>query len=279
MLSKLWDWFKRLDLDSKLTLCSLSLMFVAWTLDYIRDPKTTNQLFIPILILLMISFFLLMLSESLRRERRIIEFINTEQNFLKTEFPQAVSKAIRVREELTKLGLTAVTNGRDDARFFELLNSSSNEVCLMAISLYHYVSLMRTALPPLLARKRLRMKILIVRQDAPSLKEKEREENIPNRIKTEIEGVCGMLRQIKLEAIKLGYSGEFEVRQYYGNTYCSLYIFDQGTVWYNPYLRNTPGKDLPVFEFNNVPGGPYSFYRSHFDRVWNDEKTRAVAEV
>lgn len=146
----------------------------------------------------------------------------------------------------------------------------------MAISLYHYVSLMRTTLPSLLAKKQLRIKILIVRQDAPSLKEKEREENIPNRIKTEIDGVCGMLRQIRLDAIELGYSGDLEVRQYYGNTYCSLYIFDERTVWYNPYLRNTPGKDLPVFEFINAQDGPYSFYRRHFDRVWTDEKTRVV---
>jgi hypothetical protein len=85
-----------------------------------------------------------------------------------------------------------------------------------------------------------------------------------------------MLRQITSEARNLGYSGDLELRQYYGNTYCSLYLFDDETIWYNPYLRNTPGKDLPVFEFKNVHGSPFEFYRRHFDRVWNDDKTRIV---
>jgi hypothetical protein len=285
MLSRFWSFVGRLDLDSKLTIVSLVLVFVAWITDYIRSPRTINQLLIPLIILLMLSCFLLMLSEGLKGRRKLEamisekqskaeRFLNDQQALLLHEFPKAIADSVRTREDLMRMGITSVRNGRDDDRFNELMHSSSSEICLMAISLYHYVSLMRTTLPALLAKKKLLdVKILIANAESASLKEKEREEQIDGRIRAEIVGVDGMLRRIRSEARANGYCGSMEVRQYFGTTYCSLYIFDNQTAMYNSYLRATPGKTLPVVEIMNVPGGVFGTYRRHFDAVWGDGTT------
>jgi hypothetical protein len=271
VLFRLMNFIKRLDLDSKLTLSSLLLMFVAWLIDYLRDSVRTTELVIPLLLLLMIAFFLLMLSETLRRERKINELLDAQQNFLRTEFPNAISKSLRMREDLDRLGITSVHAGRDDALFSQLLGSSSKEVCLMGISLYHYVSVMRTTLPGVLADKQIQLRVMLAGREAFSVKEKEREEGIPNRIASEIDGVCGMLRQIELEARHRGYTGKIEVRQYTGIPYCSLCIFDGRTVLYNPYLRSTPGNTLPVYEISNSESRLLKMYMRHFEKVWEDE--------
>jgi hypothetical protein len=208
------------------------------------------------------------------QQEKVDRFLNEQKALLRDEFPKAIANSVRTREDLLKMGITLIRSGRDDDRFVELLNSSSSEICLMAISLYHYVSIMRAIVPVLLAKKTsLNIKILIAHQDSPSVKEKEREEQIDKRIRTEIEGVDGMLRRMRIEARKNGYVGSMEVRQYFGATYCSIYIFDNQTALYNPYLRNTPGKTLPVLEMINVPDGVFGIYRRYFDTVWNDETT------
>src|SRR5271157_317953 len=233
MLNRLWKFLLGLDLDSKLTIVSLALVFVAWMTDYIRNPKTTYQLIIPLMVLLMLSFFLLLLTEGMKAQRRIERMmrdqqdradllLNEQTSLLRDQFPKAIANSVRTREDLLRMGITSISFGRDDDRFTELVDSSNSEICLMAISLYHYVSLMRVSLPTLLAKKpALDIKILIAHHDSPSVKEKEREEQIENRIRTEIHGVDGMLRQIRNEARKNGYSGSLEVRQYFGLTYCS----------------------------------------------------------
>jgi hypothetical protein len=285
MLSRLWQFVRGLDLDSKLTIVSLTLVFVAWITDYIRSPQSANQLLIPLIILLMLSCFLLLLAESMKAQRRFERMIRDQQDkadaflkeqrsLLRDQFPRALADAVRAREDLVRMGITMIRSGRDDERFVELLKSSNSEICLMAISLYHYVSIMRAILPMLLGSKvSLKIKILIAHPDSASIKEKEREEQIANRIRTEIEGVDGMIRRIRVEARKNGYTGSMEVRQYYGTTYCSLYIFDDETALYNPYLRATPGKTLPVLEMTKASDGIFGIYRRYFQTVWDDSTT------
>lgn len=273
MLARFRQLMKGIDLDSKLTLFGLLLAFMAWGIDYVRSPDIGFHLTIVVLIAMMISFFLLMLSESLRREKRIDELLGSQHKFLRTEFPQLVSMTVRAQGSVDDMGVVAIHNGRSDDHFLDLLSSSSREVCLMGISFYHYASLMRPVLPALLAEKQFDLRILIAKETAVFVREKEREEEIYNRITGEIDGVIGMLDVMKMEAERLGYTGRMEARQYTGLTYCSLYIFDDSRVVYNPYLRNTPGKILPVFEIMNKEGGVYPLYRKHFERVWNDETT------
>lgn len=278
MLDRLKSLLKSVDNDTKLTLASLALMFVVWLIDAVRDPFNKNEWLFPLLILIVLAMYLLMVSQRLKHEKRISALIEENQNFLQSRLPSMILKKIQVRKDVSSLGISRILPGRDDNQFLNLLRGCSREVSLMAVSLYNYVSLLRTVLPPLLAEKQLTVRILILKQDSPILAEKEREENLPGRIAAEIRGVEGMLKDIIENAISRGYRGKMQVGQYEGITYCSLYVFDKQKILYNPYLRRVPGKDVPVYEIDRQSTGVFKLYIDHFESVWNDSRTSILLD-
>jgi hypothetical protein len=276
MIEKFTSLIKKLDTDSKLTIASLTLMFLTWIIDFIRNPQSTNQLFFPLLILFVLALYFLLISEGLRQEKKINSLLERNQEFLGERFPQILLEKIKAREDLSLLGISGIHNGRDDKLFLECLSSCKQEIDFLAISLYQYVTLLRTILPALIADKNIKVRILLAHPDTVLLDEKEREENLPGRIKAEIRGVQGMLINMLTDATGLGYKGNFEVRYYQGITYCSMYIFDNEKVWYNPYLRKIPGKDVLVFEIKKIDGGILKNYINHFNAVWDDKNTTSI---
>jgi hypothetical protein len=273
-MDKITNLIKKLDTDSKLTLASLTLMFVTWIIDFARNPQSTNQLFFPLLILFVLALYFLLISEGLRQEKKINSLLEKNQEFLGERFPQLLLEKIKAREDLSLLGISGIHNGRDDKLFLENLSSCKQEIDFLAISLYQYVTLLRTILPTLITDKNIKVRILLAHPDTVFLDEKEREEKLPGRIKAEIRGAQGMLANILNDAMGLGYKENFEVRYYQGITYCSMYIFDK--VWYNPYLRKIPGKDVLVFEIKKTDGGILKNYINHFNAIWDDENTTSI---
>jgi hypothetical protein len=280
MLEKINTFIKKLDTDTKLTIVSLIFMFVTWVIDFIRNPETTNQLFFPLLVLFMLAMYFLLVSEGLRQEKKINSLLEKNQTFLGEIFPDVLMKKIQARDDLSTLGISRVHNGRDDNLFLNNVSNCKHNLSLLAISLYQNVTILRSPMPMLLANKNINVRILIAHPSSAFLDEKEREEKLPGRIKAEIVGVEGMLKNILLDAIDQGYKGKFEVRYYKGMTYCSMYIFDNEKIWYNPYLRKIPGKDVLVFEIekNGSENRFFKNYIGHFDAIWNDENTISIID-
>lgn len=270
------ELLKRMDLDSKLTAASLLLLFITWVIDLVVTPSDSTRFVVPIMVFLSLVFFLTITAASIKRDINFERLITQNQEFLVKDLPRLISERTQLSKEYADLGIFGVTDHRNDARFFELLYSAEHEICFLAVALYYHVDLIKQILPPLMAKKQLDVRFLILQPDSAFLKEKEREERTSNVLKSEIQGVEAKLRVIQRDAEALGYTGKIELRQYNAVAYCAMFIFDNKFVWYNPYLRGFPGKDLPVYEIKRNEVGTIDMYIKHFQSLWDDEKSVVI---
>ena len=267
MLRRVAGFIKQFDLDTKLTALGILLLVVTWILGLVQDP-TVNEVFLILLGLLVLTFFLLTTSEGLRREQRLVKVI---RNDLVAYFIQR----IKLKDEIEDSGLLSVRLGRDYNYLAQLILSTNRSLDILGITLYAPLFTLRQSLIESLSKNNYDVRVLISTSDSPGLLTKEQEENNSGRLQNEVGAALNLLNEIVGEARLAGYKGKVEVARYEGATYCSLYIIDSRIIIYNPYLYFVRGVELPVFEIENKPNGLSRVYFRHFQKTWENAKTKS----
>lgn len=271
-----FSFLRHVDRDTQLTVVALSLAFVTWTVDILRDTNQTERLMFPMLVLFNLSLYLLIVSAGLKHAHKVDTTIKESSSNITVTLPDAILRGLNLTEEFRALGVRSISSRRNDDEFLALLRSSEKEVCILAVTFWDYARLIRGTLPDRLVASGANVRMLIFDRDCEFLTEKNREDELDGRIHRDLGDVTTLMGQMLTDAKRRGYSGSFEVRQYSGMTYCSLYIFDNHRIWYNPYLRTAPGKNVPVYQIDQTFDGIYPMLAGHFEAVWNDETTRKI---
>lgn len=195
----------------------------------------------------------------------------TYDYLLKQDFIRLVGTCFGIRDGITRLGITDVSDKRDFENVLRLVKESNREVKILCLN--SYVALFDWGKDNVIKflSKGGTLKILMI--DPASIPAKLRGDKHSNKDNYLYQ------KQLALEFLKeVLYEGNLKsyesnnsilVREYSQIPYCYLVIIDNQVAFYTPYLSQYSAKDLPAFTVMRDEGSLFNKLWEHFECYWD----------